>query len=198
MENFTIEIAELVAKGRRNLNKRVVGLEITAPPGITFIVDPHDPEVTAAKKTVIFLSDRRVLNASECCDDCIDRSLASLGKIREYLVGQQQELVHLSDGVLYLMIEFILDAIRQFMTYSEHLERDYGPSGSSISDFRRHPQARDAYFSALNRLRRHISDTLSQVRLIAGEDPQKVPENLRFKGWDHESYGEADQTTTIA
>lgn len=195
MNNFTIDIADLVAKCRHNLNKRVVGLEITAPPGITFVVEPHDPEVTAARKIVIFLRDRRVLNASECCDNCIDHSLASLGKIREYLVGQQQELANLSDGILYLMTEFILDAIRQFMTYSEHLERDYEPSGSSIPDLRRHPQARAAYLSALNRLRRHISDTLFQVRLIAGEDPQMVPENLRFKGWDAESYGDAVQTT---
>ena len=197
MNDFKIDIADLIAKGRRNLNKRVEGVEITTP-GITSVVSPHDPEVTSAKRALIFLCDRRVLTSKECCDNCIDRSLESLGKIREFIVGQQQELASLSDGVLYLMFEFVVDAIRQFMTYSEHLERDYEPSGSSIPDFRRHPEAREAYFAALERLRGHVAATMRQIRLIAGEDPQKVPENLRFCGWDSETYSDAPTETANA
>lgn len=187
MDEFKIDIASLVSKGRRHLNKRVEGVEITLP-GITYVVAPHDPEITAAKKIVIFLGDRRVLNSFECCDNCIDRSLESLAKIREYLVGHQQDLAHLSDGSLYLFIEFIVDSVRQFMTFSEHLERDYERDETAHSGFRRHPEARDSYFAALNRLRRHVSDTLHQIRLIAGDNPQKVPENLRFKGWSDDAY----------
>lgn len=197
MDDFKINIAGLIEKARRNLNKRVEGVEITTP-GITFVVSPHDPEVTSAKKAVIFLGDRRVLNSKECCDNCIDRSIESLGKIREYIVNQQQELTHLSEGVLYLMFEFVVDAIRQFMTYAEHLERDYEPSISSIPDFRRHPDARDAYFSALERLRGHFAATMHQIRLIAGNDPQRVPDILRFSGWDADSYSDVPTGFTNA
>ncbi|MEO0414582.1 MAG: hypothetical protein AAF226_06490, partial [Verrucomicrobiota bacterium] len=115
-----------------------------------------------------------------------------------YIVDQQQELAHLSDGVLYLMFEFVVDAIRKFMTYSEHLERDYEPRSSSIPDFRRHPDAKEAYFAALERLRGHVAATKHQIRLIAGEDPQKVPKNLQFHGWDADSYSGAPNETTNA
>jgi len=197
MDDFKIDIANLIAKGRRNLNKHVEGVEITAP-GITFVLSPHDPEVTSAKKAVIFLSDRRVLNSKECCDNCIDRSLESLSKIREYVVCQQQELAHLSDGGLYLMFEFVVDAIRQFLTYSEYLERDYEPRGGPISDFRRHPDARKAYFEALKQLREHIAATMHQIRIIAGTDPRKIPDNLRFRGWKANCYSDTSTKTQNA
>ena len=194
MNEFKIDIAELAEKSRRHLNKRVVGVEINTPPGLTFIVDPHDPEVTAARRVLIFMKDRRALNSQECCDNCIDRSLASLEKIREHIVAQQQELANLADGVLYLMLEFLVDSIRQFSTFSERLEREYERSDTGISDFQRHPDAREAYFAALNRLRRHLTDTLYQIRVIAGEEPQSVPENLKFKGWTEDAYLESSET----
>jgi len=39
-----------------------------------------DRERTVARELVIRLKDRRVISAFECCDDCIDRALASLGE----------------------------------------------------------------------------------------------------------------------
>jgi hypothetical protein len=39
-----------------------------------------------------------VLSACECCDDCIDRALASLQEIRRTLVDKQVELYDILDG----------------------------------------------------------------------------------------------------
>ena len=83
MNDFKIDIRDLIKKGRRNLNKRVGSVTISGPYGIKFNITPHDPEVTLAREIIIFMRDRRVLNSKECCDGCIDRSLESLKKIRE-------------------------------------------------------------------------------------------------------------------
>ena len=188
MNDFMIDIRDLVQKGRRNLNKRVGSVTISTPSGISFNIEPHDPEVTCAREVIIFMRDRRVLNSKECCDGCIDRSLESLNKIREYLVGCQQKLANLSDGGLFLMIEFILDAIRQFMTYSERIETSYKSIDTGISDLRRDPVAREKYFTALNRLRNHCWQTLRQISHIANIDLPSVPEYLRLNEWAADTY----------
>ena len=67
---------------------------------------------------MIRMAERRVLNASECCDNCIDQALESLQKIRSLLVDKQVELADHTDGALYLLIEAIDEPIRQFLTLS--------------------------------------------------------------------------------
>ena len=57
-----------------------------------------------------------MLNAFECCDNCIDQALESLQKIRSMLVDKQVELANYTDSTLYLMIDAMSDAIRQFLT----------------------------------------------------------------------------------
>jgi hypothetical protein len=188
MDDFLIDIRQLIKKGRRNLNKRVGSVQISTPTGITFILDPHDPEVTMAKKILIYMRDRRVLKSQECCDDCIDRSLESLQKIRGYLVERQQELANLTDGSLFLMTEFMLDAVRQFITYAERIEAAYQPSGSSIPDLRRSPEARERYFTALKRLREHCWQTLAQISHIAKTEIPEVPKNLKLDNWTTQNY----------
>jgi hypothetical protein len=185
---FKIDVRRLLKDARRTLNKRVGKVQISLPPNITYVLEPHDPEITIARKILVFTRDRRVLSSEECCDGCIDRSIESLGKIREYLVERQQELVHLSDGVLFLLTEHLVDAIRQFMTYAERLDLAYHEDSHASSAFRRHPGARHHYFEALKRLRAHILQTLHQLALVAKIDFPKVPDNLRITNWDSSRY----------
>ncbi len=191
---FKIDVQRLFKDARRNLNKRVGSVQISLPPNITYVLEPHDPEITIARKILVFTRDRRVLSSKECCDGCIDRSIESLRKIREYLVERQEELIHLSDGVLFLLTEHLIDAIRQFMTYSERLEIAYSQDPDAPADLRRHPETRRVYFEALERLRAHILQTLYQLALVAKTDFPSVPENLRITDWDRSRYIFSDGT----
>ncbi len=190
-KTFQIDLRKQLAEMRRRFNNRITGVEVNVP-GFTFCLDPTDPEKKAAREIVIFLKDRRVLNSKECCDNCIDKSLSSLMKIREFLVERQLQVGILefgASGPLYLMTEFTLEAIRQFLTYHEQLERDSAgmESESSIPDFRRPRDIRESYFEALNRLRSHLHRCVHQIRIIADIELPEVSENLK-DGWRTDIY----------
>ncbi|WP_437230208.1 hypothetical protein SH661x_001839 [Planctomicrobium sp. SH661] len=87
------------------------------------------------------------------------------------------------------MLEFSLDAIRQFLTHHERLEAAASrmPPGSDISDFRRPPDIRQDYFEALELLRGHLGQCVHQIAIIASVELPKVPDNLR-DGWRLSSY----------
>jgi hypothetical protein len=74
---FKFDFRSLLTLARESLNDRVAGVSINLP-FLTLSVQPEATETKVAKEIVIRLSDRRVLNAFECCDDCIDKALASL------------------------------------------------------------------------------------------------------------------------
>ena len=183
------DLRKFFAKAGSILKKRVTGVQIRLP-GITFAVAPVDLEVKIARQLVVWLADRRVLNARECCDNCIDRSLTSLLKIREHLVQQQVELADLSDGILFLLIEFIVQGLRQFLTYEERLKVKLGdlPHSTESSDFHRSRELRESYFVALETLRAHITGATAQIAIIAGISLPKIPENLRVQSWDESHY----------
>lgn len=190
-KSFQIDLRKLLAEMRRRFNSRVTGVEVNLP-GLTFCLDPSDPEKKAAREIVIFLKDRRVLNSKECCDNCIDNSLASLLKIREFIVERQLQLGVLefgASGPLYLLTEFTLEAVRQFLTYHEQLERESAgvEIESSVPDFRRPRDIRESYFEALNRLRSHLHQCVHQIRIIADIELPEVPENLK-DGWQADIY----------
>jgi hypothetical protein len=182
------DVRNLVAQGHRMFKKRVSGIQIRLP-GLTFTVQPTDPEVKVARQIVVWLADRRVLKATECCDNCITRSLESLRKIREHLVERQVELADHSDGPLFLLLEFIVQGLRQFLTYEEHLRAEFGdevrvqPSHSIRPDL-----LREHYFAALEILRAHIGAAAHQIALIAGISLPSVPENLRIQTWSEPNY----------
>ena len=69
---FRFDLRSLLSGVRRKVNSRVDGVCINLP-FVTFNVKPDDLEQKIARELVIRLADRRVLNAFECCDDCIDR-----------------------------------------------------------------------------------------------------------------------------
>ena len=101
---FKFDISSI--RGRlRKLPVSVEGVTITLP-FVEVSVKPDDIERKVAREVVIRLADRRVLNAFECCDGCIDSALESLQEIRQIIVDKQVELSRRSDGVLYLTLRF--------------------------------------------------------------------------------------------
>jgi len=174
------------------LNTRVDGLSINLP-FISFRVNPNDLEQRVAREIVIRMADRRVLNASECCDNCIDQALVSLQKIREFLVNKQVELSHAADSPLYLLIEFQLEAIRQFLTFEQRMNSPRGgapePLVHAPSDFRRPRDQREQYFAALEMLRAHLHRCLLQVAKIGDTPIPKIAEHMRYEEtWQLEVY----------
>jgi hypothetical protein len=110
------------------------------------------------------LRDRRVLSAHECCDGCIDDALRSLQEIRTALVDMQVELASEKSGALYLLIELMLVAIRQFLTFEQTLNDSANSPRNSMGG--RPPYERQQYFDALELLRGHLSRCLGQVTVV--------------------------------
>lgn len=148
-------------------------------PFVSIDVKPNDVEKRVAREIVIRMADRRVLNAYECCDGCIDRALESLQKIRSLLVDKQVDLAAHSDSSLYLLIEFMLEGIRQFLTFEQRLNRTQ--------------QNQQKYFEGLELLRGHLYRSLSQMALIADMEVPKISEAMRYKlDWQTDAYIDAE------
>src|SRR5208282_842980 len=97
------------------------------------------------------------------------QALTSIQKIRDILVNKQVELSHAIDSPLYLLLELQLEAIRQFLTFEQHINSS--PAASDLvvpapSDFRRPRDSRDQYFAALEMLRGHLHRCLLQMAKI--------------------------------
>jgi hypothetical protein len=82
---------ELFQKAQR-LAKKHGGTVTLRLPFISLAVNPDDVEKKVARELMVRLLDRRVLSSKECCDNCIDNSLASIQEIRKVLVDKQVEL----------------------------------------------------------------------------------------------------------
>jgi hypothetical protein len=129
-----------------------------------------------AREVVIRLADRRVLNAWERCDGCIDNALKSLQEIRETIVEKQVELSSKTDGVLFLLLDSIRDAIRQFLTFEQRLTR-------------KSSESKQLYFAGLEMLRAHVHRTLIQISKIASMEIPGISAAMRYDGnWQVEAY----------
>ncbi len=171
---FKFDISSI--RGRlRKLPVSVEGVTITLP-FVEVSVKPDDIERKVAREVVIRLADRRVLNAFECCDGCIDSALESLQEIRQIIVDKQVELSRRSDGVLYLLLDSIRDSIRQFLTFEQRLGK------RSIKN-------RELYFAGLEMLRAHIHRGLLQVSKIAEMEIPGIAPLMRYdSNWQLEAY----------
>jgi hypothetical protein len=184
---FKFDLRDLLTKARRLVNDRVSGVSIKLP-FLTFSVQPEATEERVAKEIVIRLADRRVLNTFECCDDCIDKALASLQEIRSLLVDKQVELANLSNTALYLLTELMIEAIRQFFTYEERL-RNRREAVFELPGRSRPPDSKELYFAALEMLRAHLHRCLLQLSAIAGTDIPKIVDQMRYdQAWQLEAY----------
>ena len=184
---FRFNVSDLLGKARRYVGKRVDGVTINFP-FVSFSVRPDDIEQTIAREIVIRLADKRVLNAFECCDSCIEQALASLQDIRFLLVDKQVELSGQADGILYLILELMLAGIRQFFTFEENLRTSNAEFPGELST-RLHRQELQPYFAALEMLRGHLYRCLAQVASVADRKIPKISANMRYDAaWQLDAY----------
>lgn len=187
---FKFDFNTQLKNARRKLNSRVGSVSINLP-FLSFSLNPNDLEKRVAKEIVIRMSDRRVLNSFECCDNCIDHALSSLQEIRRILVDKQVELSSVPDSPLYMLIELQLEAIRQFLTFEQRLNASAPPESLSVvpKECRRPQQAREQYFAALEMLRAHLHRCLVQVSRIADTTIPKIADHMRYDdSWQLEAY----------
>lgn len=184
---FQFNVSELLGKARRLIKKRVDGVTINLP-FVSFSVRPDDLEQKVAREVVIRLADKRVLNAFECCDSCVEQALVSLQEIRSLLVGKQVELSEQIDGILYLILELMLEGIRQFFTFEESLRASNAQFPGELHT-RLHRQDLQPYFAALEMLRGHLYRCLAQVAAVADTKIPKISGHMRYEdAWQLDAY----------
>lgn len=176
---FKFDIVSLLARFR----SLPVDLDATVTiglPGLKITAKVDDVERRVARELVIRLADRRVLNAWECCDDCIQQALQSLQEIRRLLVDKQVELAGRTESPVYLLLELMAEGIRQFFTFEQSIH-GYDDSSS--------PEDRDGYFAALEALRAHIFKTMIQVAAVGDVSIPKISDAMRYDDtWDADAY----------
>lgn len=186
---FKFDLTDLFSRARRQIAGRVGDVTLNLP-FLSIAVSPKDRERAVAREVVLRLSDRRVLSAWECCDDCIDRALTSLEEIRQFIVNKKVALAELQDGPLFLLLDAMGTGIRQFMTFEELLRRDENaPPHPRFGEFHRPLDVRQAYFDGLEMLRGHLSRCLGQIARIAGTLTQTGGIVENYQGpWQLEAY----------
>ena len=188
---FKFDFRKLLKDAFRKFNTRVGSVSIKLP-FISFSLTPTDLETRIAREIIIRMADRRVLNAFECCDNCVDLALKSLQEIRRFLVDKQVELSANPDSPLYLLILLQVEAIRQFMTFEQKLNELADPKSQILgiqSGFRIGLQAREQYFAALEMIRAHLHRCLSQVAKIGNIKIPTIPNHMRYDEiWQLEAY----------
>ena len=142
-EGFKNEVIELKRIESPN------GISITIP-FYEFNFLPNEDEIKIAKEVIIRLRGRRVLNSRECCDNCIERALESISKIRYELVELQVKLSDL-ESPLFLLLDFAIHGIKRFLTYTEY----YKPRENM-----------QKYFEALAVIRGHLLRTITEIAKI--------------------------------
>lgn len=188
---FKFDLGEQLKNAHRKLNSRVGSVSINLP-FLSFSLNPDDLEKRVAREIVVRMADRRVLNAFECCDNCIDQALTSLQEIRQILIDKQVELSGEPDSPLYFLIELQVEAIRQFLTFEQRLNES-SPTEKVLldvpTDFRRAANVREQYFAALEMLRAHLHRCLVQVLKIADTSIPKISDHMRYDdAWQLEAY----------
>lgn len=190
---FRYDFVAQLRDAHRKLSTSVGSVSINLP-FFSLSLNPDDLEKRIAREIVIQLADRRVLNASECCDNCIDQALSSLQEIRRTLLDKQVKLSEMPESPLYLLIELQVGAIRQFLTFEQRLNQltsqEFVPTDTS-NDLRRSSLIREQYFAALEMLRAHLHRCLVQVSKIADIAIPKISDHMRYdEVWQLEAYEE--------
>ncbi|MBL8643489.1 MAG: hypothetical protein JNK21_06120 [Rhodospirillaceae bacterium] len=186
---FRFNLTNLLNKARRKVGSSIGDITLNLP-FVSIAISPKDLERKVAREVVIRLKDRRVLSASECCDNCIDNALKSLQEIRVVLVDKQVELSDIQDGSAYLLLDAMTLGIRQFLTFEQRLNSDAASrSHAPTQGFYRPHDIRQAYFEALELLRGHLSRCLGQMALIAGMSLPTEDMIAKYQGpWMIEAY----------
>lgn len=179
--DFKFNIDNLIRKATEKWKNHIDGLTIRLP-FITVSIKPNDIEKTVAREILIKLPDKRVLSSKDCCDKCIDKSLASLQEVRKILVDSQVKLSNFHNGGLYLLVELMAEGLRQFITFEEKLKTKstvYLNVNTLDAASNRPNNIRQEYFNALEKLRFHIHSCLNQVSIIAEMETPKLDSYLK-------------------
>jgi hypothetical protein len=189
---FRFDIRDAITRLRSAA--RVDGVAIRLP-GLSINVKVENIERRVAREIVIRLADRRVLNSRECCDSCVSNALASLEKVRSFLVDKQVDLADYTEGPLYLLVSIAVEGIRQFLSFEErtkHCARRLSP-GIDLDEDTEFPTPgffyRNRYRVGLEQLRAHVYRTLEQIAAIADVRVPKIPPEMRYSpDWPQETY----------
>lgn len=158
-------------------------------PFVTVLAVPNALERRIASELLIRLNDRRVLSSWECCDNCIHLAVRSLQEIRSILLERKVELVDEQDGILSQLIELMLTAIRQFLTFEQGLASAGIAKRDTAEEFYRPADDRQTYFDVLEQLRGHLSRCMGQIAMVA---ELNVPSDGLIAGyqgpWQMEAY----------
>lgn len=177
---FRFDIAGLITRFR-SLPIDTEATVTVGLPGLRITAKVDDVERRVARELVIRLADRRVLNAWECCETCIERALDSVQEIRRLLIDKQVELAKRTRSPLYLLLELMAEGIRQVLTFEETIGRDDGTLPSFI--------AQERYFAGLEALRAHIYRTMIQVATVADVEIPRIADDMRYDAnWDLDAY----------
>ena len=189
LEQLKFDMTSIVQKAKRLGARHVDGVSVNLP-FLSISVKPDNTECRVANEVVIRLTDRRVLNAKECCDTCIDKALASVQEIRRLIVDKQVELSDAKDGALYLLLEMMAEGLRQFLTFEQRLMRLHKePVEVTHPDFHRAPEAREAYFLALEALRSHLNRCVLEIAKIGNVQLPKTGMVMQYQSpWPLEQY----------
>ena len=192
---FKFDFRKQINDARRKLSAQVGSVSINLP-FLSISLNPDNFEQRVAQEIVIRMADRRVLNANECCDNCIDQALRSLQEIRRLLVDKEVELSSTPNSPLYFLIELQIEAIRQFLTFEQRLNNEKGLRSSAVKgpdDSRRLPPIGEQHFAALEMLRAHLHRCLIQVAKIANTEIPKISGHMRYdEVWQLEAYEEPE------
>jgi len=186
---FKFDLSEALDRLRAAAQNHIGDITLNLP-FVSFSVSASAKEKQMAQELYIRLKDRRVLSATECCDNCIDQALSSLSEIRTLLVDKQVELADCQEAPLYALIDVMRDGIRQFLTFEQRLKWADGlPPRSAISDFRRPEDVTQAYFDGLGILRGHLARCLEQIAAIADMTFPETGVLANYRGaWQLEAY----------
>lgn len=190
MSPFRLDFSGLTSKTRQLFHGKIEGVQISLP-FLSFAVRPQDLEQKIAREIVVRLADRRVLDGCRCCDDCLEKQLSSLQEVRSMLVDKQVDLANISDGPLYFVIEYMLEAIRQFLTFQERLGQPLQSSRIHILGpriYARPREDREVYFEALDLLRSHLQGCLVQIRSIADVKLPQIVSLTKDSTWQLGGY----------
>lgn len=187
---LTFDFSGLLADARRKLGGSTDGIEICLP-HLSVCVSPSAGERSVAMQIAVRSANRSFLNRDECCLRCRDSALSSLREIEHMLVRQQTDLSVTPDGPVAILIDYMLEGIRQFTAF----ERAIGVSSETDSVASLDPASRWPYVNrraclhAMELLRTHSWCCLRQVESIANVRIASVRDHLPDgHAWQLEAY----------
>lgn len=186
--NFQFDVSDIVARVMRSPKASNTATAFTLP-FVTVLADWSPLEHQIASELLIRLGDRRVLSSKECCDNCIDDALRSLQEMRSILLESRIELVGEQSGIMSHMIELMLTAVRQFLTFEQSLGSAGMDKPEPAGEFYRPYEDRQIYFDALEQLRGHLSRCMGQIAVIAGRNVPSDGFIAGYQGpWQMDAY----------